>query len=215
VPFVDPAGHHDRPTELPPQLAWVRAANWPTPDPDEMIVDEPEAAPKPRRRRTGFRVPAWAWVAVCAAGLVIFVFGANQADDPTLTAELDPSAPAQNPSGGSVVAQLGPPRSAGPFIEITGATAGTGNDESVMLANIGDAPAVMDGWSVGDDGFQHRYVFDAFVLEPGANVTIFSGCGTNTPNVRFWCSDDDIWNDGGDVVTVFDAGESVVAQAPL
>ena len=36
---------------------------------------------------------------------------------------------------------------------------------------------------------------------PGAAVTLFTGCGTDTDVERYWCnSDSAVWNNGGDTV---------------
>lgn len=48
---------------------------------------------------------------------------------------------------------------------------------------------------------------------PGASVTLFTGCGTDTQTERFWCkSGSAVWNNTGDVVSLFDASGALIAE---
>jgi len=53
----------------------------------------------------------------------------------------------------------------------------------------------LNGWQVADESASHRDNFRNLILQPGAAVTLFAGCGTDTDVERFWCnSGSAIWN---------------------
>jgi len=88
------------------------------------------------------------------------------------------------------------------------------NEEWVRFTNTGTAPIDMTGWQVADESSSHRYTFDDLALAPGASVTLFTGCGSDTATARHWCNEDSaVWNNGGDTVFLRDAaGSNVVAE---
>ncbi len=87
------------------------------------------------------------------------------------------------------------------------------NDEWVRFTNRGDGSLDLGGWTVRDESSSHRYHFDALILPPGADVTLRSGCGTDSDTDRYWCvSGSAVWNNGGDTVLLLDPLGNVVAQ---
>ena len=85
------------------------------------------------------------------------------------------------------------------------------NDEYVTLTNRGDEPASLEGWTVTDESGK-TYEFGDVTLEAGASVTLHSGRGADTASDVYWGRDSAVWNNGGDTVTVRDAGGAVVVQ---
>ncbi len=87
-------------------------------------------------------------------------------------------------------------------------------EEWVRFRNDGATPLDLTGWTVADESSSNRYTFAALVLAPGATVILFTGCGTDTGDARYWCSDGfPIWNNDGDTVFLRDpSGTDVVAQ---
>jgi micrococcal nuclease len=85
------------------------------------------------------------------------------------------------------------------------------NDEWVRLVNISSASVDLAGWTVADNGM-NRYAFKAFVLAPGAAVTLHTGCGQDSDADRFWCEDRPVWNNGGDTVRIRDSAGKAVTQ---
>ncbi len=74
------------------------------------------------------------------------------------------------------------------------------NDEYVVLANTGDDPLDLTGWSLRD-GADHVYTIpDGFVLPGGASVTVYTGHGQDTATTLYWGAEGAIWNNGGDTV---------------
>lgn len=86
------------------------------------------------------------------------------------------------------------------------------NDEWVRFTNQSDQGIDLEGWTVRDESSSHRYRFGPLVLQPGASVTLRSGCGTDTDSDRYWCvSGSAVWNNGGDTVLLLDPSGNVVA----
>lgn len=73
------------------------------------------------------------------------------------------------------------------------------NGEHIMLLNIGDRTANLNGWSVRPRTGTFVFTFTTDVyLRPGQNVTIFSGKGQRTAVHFFWGTHASIWpNSGG------------------
>lgn len=78
------------------------------------------------------------------------------------------------------------------------------NEEYIVFENTGDVPLDLSGWSVRDEA-DHGYRFPSeFVLDPGDQVTLYTGSGTNTQAELYWGSGRAIWNNGGDTIIVTD-----------
>ncbi|WP_232687502.1 lamin tail domain-containing protein [Halobacterium zhouii] len=88
------------------------------------------------------------------------------------------------------------------------------DDEYVVFENAGDQPLDLSEWTVVDEA-GHTYVFPSGVtLDPGEQVTLRTGVGTDTATDLYWGSDAPVWNNGGDTVTVRnDDGATVTEEA--
>ncbi|MFC6764892.1 lamin tail domain-containing protein [Natrinema soli] len=86
------------------------------------------------------------------------------------------------------------------------------NDEYIVFENTGDQPLELDGWSVADEA-DHTYTFPSgFALDPGAQVTLHTGSGTDSSSDLYWNSGRGVWNNGGDTVTVRNDSGTVVLE---
>jgi micrococcal nuclease len=85
------------------------------------------------------------------------------------------------------------------------------NDEFVVLENTGESELTLSGWTVADTSGK-RYTFGDMTLAPGERVTLHTGSGTDTASDVYWGRGGAVWNNGGDTVTVRDAGGAVVAE---
>lgn len=78
------------------------------------------------------------------------------------------------------------------------------NDEYVIFKNTCPYSCNLTGWTVKDESSRDLYVFPTFILEGGAMVTLYTGCGTNTATNLYWCSSghscNAIWNNKGDTL---------------
>ncbi len=84
-------------------------------------------------------------------------------------------------------------------------------DEYVVFANSGDAAVDAGGWIVRDESSTHRYQFPSgFTFEPGAEIRLRTGCGTDTATDLYWCAGDAVWSNGGDTVILQAANGTVV-----
>jgi micrococcal nuclease len=87
------------------------------------------------------------------------------------------------------------------------------NGEWVRFTNTGADPVDLDGWEVADESASNRYRFSDLRLEPGASVTLFSGCGPDDDVSRFWCtSASAVWNNSGDSVFLRDPQGNIVVS---
>jgi micrococcal nuclease len=86
------------------------------------------------------------------------------------------------------------------------------NGEWVRFTNVGTDAIDLDGWEVADESASHRYTFGDLRVEPGAAVTLYSGCGPDDESVRYWCvSGSAVWNNSGDTVFLRDGNGNIVA----
>ena len=86
------------------------------------------------------------------------------------------------------------------------------NGEWVRFTNAGAEAIDLDGWEVADESASHRYTFTDLRLEPGGEVTLFSGCGPDDETARSWCvSGSAVWNNSGDTVFLRDRNGNIVA----
>jgi micrococcal nuclease len=87
-------------------------------------------------------------------------------------------------------------------------------DEYVTLRNVGDETLDLSGWTVSD-ATGKTYTFPPGTrLEPGAEVTLYTGRGEDGEGVRYWNRDSAVWNNDGDTVTVrTDEGDVVLTRS--
>lgn len=89
------------------------------------------------------------------------------------------------------------------------------NGEFVVIENVGDTDADLDGWTMRDESTRHRYTFPSMTLEPGQSARLRSGCGdddlSRTPIELFWCDPEPpVWNNGGDTAFLLDSAGNTV-----
>lgn len=85
------------------------------------------------------------------------------------------------------------------------------NAEYVVLANGGDGPVSLHGWTVSDTA-GHTYTFGNVTLAAGARVTLHTGSGTDSQTDVYWGRNGAVWNNDGDAVVVRDTAGAVVAR---
>ncbi|MFW5956476.1 MAG: lamin tail domain-containing protein [Halorhabdus sp.] len=86
------------------------------------------------------------------------------------------------------------------------------NDEYVIFENTGATALDLGGWTITDSA-EHTYMFQPGVsLDPGGQLTLHTGSGTNTETDRYWGASSAIWNNDGDTVTVRDDEGEIVLE---
>lgn len=81
--------------------------------------------------------------------------------------------------------------------------------EYVLIQNQGKDPVDMSNWSLADKA-SHIFRFPEFILNPGAQVRVWTRAGINTGTNLFWESKIAIWNNTGDTATLCDREGNVV-----
>lgn len=86
------------------------------------------------------------------------------------------------------------------------------NGEYVVVRNVSDRPARLDGFALRDSSSSNRFRFpDGWTLPGGAEVFIHSGPGRDDQDSLYWESDLPIWNNGGDEAFLLDPSGNIVA----
>ncbi|QSG09579.1 Metal-dependent hydrolase of the beta-lactamase superfamily II [Halapricum desulfuricans] len=86
------------------------------------------------------------------------------------------------------------------------------NDEYVVFTNSGDSTLDLAGWTIADAA-GHTYTVPAGVsLDPGAELVLRTGSGTDTATELYWGSGSPIWNNNGDTVIVRNSTGSIVIE---
>ncbi|PSQ11962.1 endonuclease [Halobacteriales archaeon QS_5_70_15] len=120
-------------------------------------------------------------------------------------------------SGGTATATPATGRSDGRLRVVEIAADAPGNDnenldgEHVVLENAAEESLDLSGWTVTDEA-GHTYTFGDVTLDPGERVTLYTGSGSDNATSVYWGRSSAVWNNGGDTVTVRDAGGDVVAE---
>lgn len=76
--------------------------------------------------------------------------------------------------------------------------------EWVLIRNDRSTASVLTGWTLEDQA-GHRFVFPATTLQPGADIKLWTGTGTEDQDNRFWGRRAAVWNNTGDIATLRDA----------
>lgn len=83
------------------------------------------------------------------------------------------------------------------------------NDEYVIFINTCNHSFDITGFTVKDESSRNPYIFPSFILNGGATVTLYTGCGINTKTQLYWCSSgyscNAIWNNNGDTLYLRDS----------
>ena len=86
------------------------------------------------------------------------------------------------------------------------------NGEYVVVRNVSDGPARLDGFALRDSSSSNRFRFpNGWTLPGGAEVAIHSGSGRDDQDSLYWESDLPIWNNGGDEAFLLDPFGNIIA----
>lgn len=87
-------------------------------------------------------------------------------------------------------------------------------DETVAIFNNGWTTTVdMTGWSLRDEGELHKYIFPSFRLGPRSLVAVHTGIGDDSSTDLYMDRGAPIWDNDGDVATLYNAQGTRVADS--
>jgi micrococcal nuclease len=86
------------------------------------------------------------------------------------------------------------------------------NDEYVVFRNEGEETVDLSGWSVVDAAGKTYTFPPGTALEPGAELTLRTGTGTNDEEAVYWGRASAVWNNDGDTITLRDDDGVVVLE---
>jgi len=89
---------------------------------------------------------------------------------------------------------------------------GADDDESVTIFNSGAEPIDLLGFALRDESSVNRFAFPDITLEQGRELVIVRGCGDGTAATIPWCTEQPIWNNGGDTALLLDEVGRIVAM---
>jgi len=104
------------------------------------------------------------------------------------------------------------------FVEVTADADGDDLEdpqENVVFENVGDGPLDLTDYTVSDETSKEYQFPNEFTLQPGEQVTLYSGTGTDSDTELYWGQTGSaVWNNSGDTVFVFDdEGETVIEES--
>jgi micrococcal nuclease len=84
------------------------------------------------------------------------------------------------------------------------------NGEWIEIANQGNTPVAMQGFTLKDEA-NHIYNFGDFTVAPGAAFRLYSGQGQNSANALYWGqTNESVWNNNGDAAYLRDTEGALV-----
>jgi hypothetical protein len=87
---------------------------------------------------------------------------------------------------------------------------GEQSGEWLRIVNDDEHAVQLAGWRLEDAGADNTFVFPAFVLQPGASVTVHTCTGQNTSSDLYTGGCNPWWNNAGDTANLYDAGGALV-----
>ena len=83
--------------------------------------------------------------------------------------------------------------------------------EYVVFTNTGGSAVDMSGWKISDEADHTYTVPSGFTLDPGEDMILYTGSGTNEGTALYWGEESTVWNNNG-TITVEDKSGTVVLQ---
>jgi micrococcal nuclease len=84
------------------------------------------------------------------------------------------------------------------------------NGEWIEIANQGNAPVQLQGFTLKDEA-NHIYTFGDFTVAAGVAFRLYSGQGENSANALYWgLTGESIWNNNGDAAYLRDTAGALV-----
>jgi len=88
---------------------------------------------------------------------------------------------------------------------------GSDENESVTIVNTGSDPIDLERFVLRDESSVNRLEFPAITLQAAKELVVVRGCGPAAETAIGWCTDQPIWNNGGDTALLLDPVGRIVA----
>jgi micrococcal nuclease len=72
------------------------------------------------------------------------------------------------------------------------------DQEWIEITNLGETSVSLDGWAIRDESTSNRLALPERDLAAGASLRIVTGCGEDSANTIYWCSDYGVWSNQGE-----------------
>ncbi|AAG20977.1 competence-like protein (plasmid) [Halobacterium salinarum NRC-1] len=86
------------------------------------------------------------------------------------------------------------------------------NGEYITVEHTGASSLDLSGWTLADAAGHSYTIPEGTVLEPGDQLTIYTGSGTDTATELYWGQSSPVWNNGGDTISLRDATGTTVIE---
>jgi endonuclease YncB( thermonuclease family) len=83
------------------------------------------------------------------------------------------------------------------------------NGEYVEIVNTSDAAVDLGGWTLRDESSSNRLALDRSI-GAGERLTVRTGCGDDTADIAYWCSELPVWSNAGDTAFLLDPNGNIV-----
>lgn len=86
------------------------------------------------------------------------------------------------------------------------------NGEWARVANRGEGPVLITGWTLSDRTGSFTYTFPAVVLLPEESVTVYTGSGAMNDTSLFMGKSSPVWGNAGDTAILRDGSGTIIDQ---
>ncbi|SNZ15252.1 competence protein ComEC [Natronoarchaeum philippinense] len=86
------------------------------------------------------------------------------------------------------------------------------NGEYVAFENTGESSLDLSGWEVADEAGTTYTVPNGVTVDPGDQITLYTGSGTDSDSELYWGQSRAVWNNGGDTIIVRDDTDTLVIE---
>ena len=123
--------------------------------------------------------------------------------------DVETATPTPVPHGGSSTADL---RIAEIHADAAGNDHENLNDEYITIENTGESSVDLSGYTVRDTADHVYTVPSGTTLDAGAEITLYTGSGSDSETSLYWGQGSAVWNNGGDTIIIRDGSGSTVLE---
>lgn len=87
------------------------------------------------------------------------------------------------------------------------------DEEWVEVANLGNEPVALDGWTLRDETTSNRFALGGITIDPGTSIRFRTGSGRTDGDDVYLGEDFPVWSNNGETVLLVDPDGVIVAHA--